>query len=87
MGKDWTDAEFSVVGNHYRPGERNRDPKLKRWIYTGRVDRYGRPLWFRPPRLNRLGFAVFLLAVFAVGFPMLVLAIWSVQRLRSYWLG
>lgn len=53
MRKKWTDAEFEVVGNDYRPGERHRDPKLKRWIFTGRYGPWGHPLWYRPPRLNR----------------------------------
>lgn len=87
MGKDWTDAEFEVVGNHYRPGERNRDPKLKRWIFTGRVDAHGHPLWYRPPRLNRFWFAIALLLASPVVLAAIIGLVWSVQRLRSYWLG
>lgn len=87
MGKDWTDAKYDVIGNHYRVGERNRDPKLRRWIYTGRLDRFGHPLWYRPPRLNRFGFFLFVMLLFAAGWVLLGLAIWSVQWFRSYWAG
>lgn len=59
--RDVIDTEFEVVGNHYRPGERHRDPKLRRWIFTGRNDPYGRPLWYRPPLLNRWAFGLALL--------------------------
>lgn len=84
MPKPWVDTKFEVVGNHYRPGERNRDRKLKRWIFTGRTDFYGHPLWYRPPRLKRLGFFLFLCAVTAAAWVLLIAVLWSVQRLRSY---
>lgn len=84
MPKKWTDAKFEVVGNHYRPGERNRDPKLRRWLYTGRANFYGHPLWYRPPRLNRLQFFLFLCAVMAAGWVFLVAVLWGAHLLRLY---
>jgi hypothetical protein len=68
--KPWTDADFTVLGNHYRPGERHRDPKLKRWIYTGRSSAWGTPLWYRPPRFTRM--QLVLIACIAVWAPLLL---------------
>lgn len=73
MKKPYTDVPYEVVGNHYRPGERHRDRKLRRWIYTGRQDAYGRPLWYRPPRLRRPALALAL-----VGAILAARMVWAV---------
>lgn len=83
--KPWTDAEFEVIGNHYRPGERHRDPKLRRWIFTGRTGAWGTPLWYRPPRFTRL--QLVLLAFAVVWAPFVLLLAWAgvsdlIHRLR-----
>jgi hypothetical protein len=64
--RDWTDAEFVVLDEHYRPGERHRDRKLRRWVFTGRRDAWGRPLWYRRPILNRWQYGAALLCAFAL---------------------
>lgn len=53
MAKPWTDAEFEVVEGPYRPGDPHRDRKKRRWRFVGWPDRYGRPLWYRPPRFTK----------------------------------
>ncbi|RAK51190.1 hypothetical protein [Phenylobacterium soli] len=87
MAKDWTDAEFEVVGNHYRPGERHRDPKHKRWIFTGREDLFGRPLWYKPPRFSKLALFAVLCAIYPGGAIVLWLVVWAAHKLASYWPG
>lgn len=84
MPKKWIDADFEVVGNHYRPGERNRDRKLRRWVFTGKVNFYGHPLWYRRPRLSRVGFFFFLCAVVAAAWTLLILGVWGVDHFRSH---
>lgn len=45
------DADFEIISGPYRVGDPH--PTKRRWQWTGRYDRKGRPLWYRPPRFNR----------------------------------
>ena len=70
---DYTDVEFEVIQGEYRVGEESRE--RPGWFFTGRRDRHGNPLWYKPPFLSRrlihkvavvvicLGFAVALLGL------------------------
>lgn len=52
---DIIDADFEIVSGPYRVGDPH--PTKKRWLWTGRYDEKGRPLWYRPPLFNRYQFA------------------------------
>lgn len=43
------DAEFEVVGGPLRVGDEH--PTVKGWYWTGRYDRKGVGLWYKPPGL------------------------------------
>jgi len=73
-----TDAEFEVIDGPIRPGDSH--PVRREWIFTGRQDRKGRSLWYRPPRLTRwqLFLAIILL------FPLTAFAVTVAYRVADY---
>lgn len=67
--RPYIDAKFEVIDGPYRIGDRHRSPQLKSWRYTGHRDRFGVPVWYRPPVISRrliLNVAALLLALFVL---------------------
>lgn len=80
MAKRWTDAEYEVVSGPYRPGDKHRDRRQRRWIYTGHRDARGRPIWYRPPIFTRWGMA----AVACAGFLAFQAALYVLTYLLAH---
>lgn len=81
MPKTWIDAEFEVVSGPMRAGDPH--PLRKRWIYVG-VDAHGRPLWYRPPHLNRYQFALAVVVAAFLGWVALIVVVVALHGLGVY---
>ena len=67
------DADFEVVSGPYRVGDEHR--KRRGWYWTGRYDKNGVPLWYRPPARYWRWLRPALLALLYLGIPFLALGV------------